>query len=91
MTTAEETYGGMMIDRASFTKSLEDATLEELIKKRDKLILEIRRYEKNKELRECDFFKSPPKFVYIMNNEYLAELCHLINEKLKYALDSDEC
>ena len=55
MTTAEEIYGGMMIDRASFKKSLENAAFEAL-KKRDKLILEICRYEKDKELRECDFF-----------------------------------
>ena len=31
-----------MIDRESFRKSLENATLEELIEKRDKLMLEIR-------------------------------------------------
>ena len=55
VTTAEEIYGGMMIDRASFKKSLENAAFEAL-KKRDKLILEICRYEKDKELRECDFF-----------------------------------
>ena len=82
-TTAEGIYGGMMIDRASFTKSLENDTLEELIEKRDKLMLEIRRYEKDKELRECDFSESPPRFVHIMNKEYLEELCHLINEKAK--------
>lgn len=73
----------MMIDRESFRKSLENATLEELIEKRDRLMLEIRRYEKDKELRECDFFESPPRFVHIMNKEYLAELRHLINEKVK--------
>lgn len=82
-TTAEGIYGGMMIDRESFTKSLENATLEELIEKRDKFMLEIRRYEKDKELREYDFFESPPRFVHIMNKEYLAELRHLINEKAK--------
>jgi len=70
-----------MIDRENFRKSLENATLEELIKKRDEIMLEIRRYEKDKELRECDFYESPPKFIYLMNQEYLAELCHLINEK----------
>ena len=71
-----------MIDRENFRKSLEDATLEELIKKRDEIMLEIRRYEKDKELRENDFYESPPKFIYVMNHEYIAELCHLISKKL---------
>ena len=72
-----------MIDRERFRKSLENATLEELIEKRDKLMLEIRRYEEDEEMRECDFYESPPRFVHIMNKEYLAELYHLINEKVR--------
>lgn len=71
----------MMIDPVTFRKSLENATLEELIKKRDELILEIRRYEKDKDLMEDNIIEPTPKFVYMMNNEYLSEVCNLINEK----------
>ena len=71
----------MMIDPVTFRKSLENATLEELIKKRDELILEIRRYEKDKDLMEGNIIEPTPKFVYMMNKEYLSEVCNLINEK----------
>lgn len=71
----------MMIDSVTFRKSLENATLEELIKKRDELILEIRRYEKDKDLMEVNIIEPTPKFVYMMNKEYLSEVCNLINEK----------
>lgn len=71
----------MMIDQVTFRKSLENATLEELIKKRDELILEIRRYEKDKDLMEGNIIEPTPKFVYMMNKEYLSGVCNLINEK----------
>ena len=71
----------MMIDPKSFRERFENATLDEIIKERDKLIREIRRYEKGKisleELSRCP----SPETVYYCNNLYLAELCYLINEK----------
>ena len=70
-----------MIDPKSFRERFENATLDEIIKERDKLIREIRRYEKGKisleELSRCP----SPETVYYCNNLYLAELCYLINEK----------
>ena len=36
----------MMIHPKSFREAFEDATLDEIIKEKDKLIREIRRYEK---------------------------------------------
>lgn len=73
----------MMIDPISFRKALEDVSLDKIIKERDKIIREIRRYEKGK-IPEEDYGMSPsPETVYMMNNLYLAELCNLINEKNK--------
>ena len=62
-----------MISPKTFRRVLENATLEEIIKERDKLIREIRRYEKGK-IPEEDYFRdSSPEVVYRMNNAYLAE------------------
>lgn len=71
----------MMIHPKSFREAFEDATLDEIIKERDKLIREIRRYEKGKLSLEELTMDPSPEVVYMMNNEYLAELCHLIHEK----------
>ena len=73
----------MMVDPVSFRKSLENATLEEIIKERDKLIREIRRYEKGKTSLDEITMDPSPEVVYMMNNLYLAELCHLLYEKHK--------
>ena len=71
----------MMISPKTFRGAFENATLEEIIKERDKLIREIRRYEKGK-IPEEDYMIDPsPEVVYMMNNLYLAELCNLIYEK----------
>ena len=73
----------MMIDPKTFRDSLENLPLDKIIKERDKIIREIRRYEKGK-IPEEDYCMSPsPKTVYRMNNLYLAELCYLIIEKDK--------
>ena len=71
----------MMVDPVSFRKSLENATLKEIIKERDKLIREIRRFEKGKTSLDEITMDPSPEVVYMMNNEYLAELCYLINKK----------
>ena len=73
----------MMIDPKTFRDSLENLPLDKIIKERDKIIREIRRYEKGK-IPEEDYMMEPsPETVYTMNNLYLAELCFLINEKMK--------
>lgn len=72
-----------MIDPKTFRNQYEDATLEEIIKERDKLIREIHRYEKGKIPKEDYMMDPSPEVVYYCNNLYLAELCHLINEKNK--------
>lgn len=70
-----------MIDPGTFRKALENATLEEIIKERDKLIREIRRYEKGKMSLDEITMDPSPDVVYMTNNAYLAELCYLIVEK----------
>lgn len=71
----------MMVDPSSVRKAYKNAPLEEIIKERDKLIREIRRYEKGK-IPEDECWASPsPEMIYSMNNLYLAELCYLINKK----------
>ena len=73
----------MMIHPKTFREEFEHATLEELIKERDVLIREIRRYETGKiPLDELLTFPSLDT-VYHCNNLYLPELCYLINEKSK--------
>ena len=75
----------MMIDPKTFRDSLENLPLDKIIKERDKIIREIRRYEKGK-IPEEDYMMEPsPETVYTMNNLYLAELCNLIYEKKKEA------
>lgn len=61
----------------------QDAPLKEIIKERDRLIRQIRKYEKGK-IPEDEYCMDPsPDVVYMMNNLYLAELCYLISEKTK--------
>ncbi len=72
-----------MIDPKTFRNQYKDAILEKIIKERDKLIREIRRYEKGKIPKEDYMMDPSPEVVYYCNNLYLAELCHLTNEKNK--------
>ena len=75
----------MMIHPQTFRESLENLPLDKIIKERDKIIREIRRYEKGK-IPEDEYMMDPsPETVYMMNNLYLAELCNLIYEKKKEA------
>ena len=75
----------MMIHPQTFRESLENLPLDKIIKERDKIIREIRRYEKGKIPEEDYMIEPSPETVYIMNNLYLAELCNLIYEKKKEA------
>lgn len=73
----------MMIDPKSFRQQFEDASLDKIIKERDKIIRQIRKYEKGKIPQE-EYLRCPsPDIEYYCNNLYLAELCYLINEKNK--------
>ena len=71
----------MMIDPKDYRDSLEEAPLDKIIKERDKIIREIRRYEKGKIPEEEYWIDPSPEVVYIVHNLYLVELCNLIIEK----------
>ena len=71
-----------MLDPKSVKESLRHASLTEIIKERDKIIREIRKYEKGK-IPEEDFCMDPsPDVVYYCNLSYLSEICGLIQEKI---------
>lgn len=73
----------MMIHPQTFRESLENLPLDKIIKERDKIIREIRRYEKGKIPEEDYMIEPSPEVIYRMNNAYLVELCYLIIEKDK--------
>ena len=71
-----------MIDPETFKESLRHESLTEIIKERDKIIREIRKYEKGK-IPEEEFYRDPgPDVVYYCNLSYLSEICDLIQEKM---------
>ena len=72
-----------MLDPKSVKESLRHANLTEIIKERDRIIREIRKYEKGK-IPEEEFFRDPsPDVVYYCNLSYLSEICDLIQEKIQ--------
>lgn len=72
-----------MIDPESLKESLRHASLTEIIKERDRLIREIRKYERGK-IPEEDFCMNPsPDVVYSCNLSYLSVICDLIQEKIR--------
>lgn len=71
----------MMISPNGFVEELKDKPYKELLKERDKLIRQIRAFEKDK-VPESEYSICPSsEVVYQMNLQYLGELCNLIAEK----------
>lgn len=72
----------MMIDPEIFKESHRHKSLEEIIKVRDSLIREIRRYERDGP-EDTEIAMDPgPDVVYYCNLSYLSEICGLIQEKI---------
>jgi hypothetical protein len=76
----------MMISPETFIRGYKSKKYSELIKIRDVLIRDIRRFERNKdeEYKEGDLIIScdpSPEVVYQVNLKYLGKLCELIAEK----------
>lgn len=71
----------MMISPEGYIEMLEDKSYSGLLKKRDSLIREIRKFEnaKNKFGDEC-YIHPSPEVRYQMNLQYLRKLCELISE-----------
>ena len=73
-----------MMAPQSYVDDLEGESYEQMIKERDKLIREIRHFEKHREeiMNSEEVYICPsPDVVYQMNLEYLGALCMLISKK----------
>ena len=72
----------MMLSPESYVNTLKDNSYEELLKERDKLIRELRYFEKHREelTKEVEICPSP-ETEYYWGLHYLAELMKLIIEK----------
>ena len=74
----------MMISPQSYVDELENESYEKLIKERDKLIREIRHFEKHREeiMNSEEIIICPkPDVIYQVHLEYLGSLCMLISRK----------
>lgn len=71
----------MMQAPETFRLELENQSLEQLRKERDKLIRSIRDYEKHESEIEDTGMSPSPSVVYYCNNLYLVETIKLIIEK----------
>ena len=68
----------------SFVDEFEDEFYEKLIKERDKLIREIRHFEKHREEimnSDGEFISPSPDVIYQWNLDALGYLCELMSEK----------
>lgn len=73
----------MMIDSKGFRTRFENASLDELLSERDRIIDFMRKYE-NHELPDKYFSIDPnPEVMYFSNIEYLAEIFDLIKIRMK--------
>ncbi len=75
----------MMISPQCFVEEYENASYPELIKMRDRLIRDLRRFEKNEmagDRSDPEWKYCPgPEVRYQMNLEYLAGICTLMKER----------
>ena len=80
----------MMISPEMFADEYKENSYEELIKVRDNLIQDIRRFEKGNITEEEMMTKPSQDTRYQCNLEYLAEICKLIQEKYNQKLWNDD-
>lgn len=74
----------MMISPESYMESIKDFDFEQLVKERNKLIKELRRFEKKNDTENMLMMVHPsPKVVYYWTNEYLIKVTELINIKFR--------
>lgn len=71
----------MMISPDWFVEELKDKSYKELLSIRDKLIRQIRSFEKHTYDPKLDTICPSPDVVYQCNLQYLSKLCDLIAEK----------
>lgn len=72
----------MMISSKTYSDEIKNYSIHELIKERDFLIQEIKRFENNEITPEEMDMKPSPSTIYIMNYEYLIEVIKCITKKI---------
>lgn len=78
----------MMISPNGYINMIKDKKYKELLVERNKLLKEIKNFEKEDNEAECGIeikIHPSPEVVYQMNLLYLAKLCELLSEK--YSLE----
>ncbi len=71
-----------MISPQNYIEKQKDKSYEELVKERDRLIRDVRYFEKHiKELTENVCIHPSPDVKYQVHLDYLGELCKLISDK----------
>lgn len=70
-----------MTSPESFIQEYKNKSYSELLSARDKLLKEIRAFERHTYDPERDMFCPSPEVIYQCNLEYLGELCKLISKK----------
>lgn len=73
----------MMISPELFVKNHQEGSYQQLISLRDRLIRDIRAFEKNKINESAYQILPSPDVIYQCNLLYVAEICKLIYEKYK--------
>jgi len=80
----------MMISPESYADTVKDRSYEELVRIRDRLIREIRRFEKKRTTEDWNIVCPSPDVVYQMNNDYLIEITRLLNEKFNLMVNGTD-
>lgn len=75
----------MMICPEFYMEQIKDSNLQQLLKERNRLIRELRKFEKQKDSDEKEAIRMhpSPEVVYHFNNEYLIKVIEQINIKMK--------
>lgn len=79
-----------MISPEYYQDTIKDYNLDELIKERESLLQEIRRFEGNEISLEERMISPFPEVIYQCNNEYLIQVIKLINQKFNLSLYDEE-
>ena len=78
----------MILDSKSYRKEFEYSSLEKVLQERDRIIKFMKDFE-NDELPEKYYERDPsPETVYLLNIDYLKEICDLIKIKMQKKEDS---
>ena len=72
----------MMLDPKSYRKEFEEATLEKVLQERDRIVEFMQDFENDKLPKKYFERDTTPEEVYLLNIDYLKEICDLIKVKM---------